>query len=393
MNRLSEIISKDKRIVLGMMSGTSMDSIDASVINIKGSGEDTSVDFLGLYSHNYDSDTRQKLMDITQSTPISEYAAIDMIVGETFAKAAIACVKKILNKDTKPDLIGSHGQTVVHNPPSRNNGQPYTIQLGNLDVIAERTGIITVGDFRPRDIAAGGEGAPIIPYVDYILFRQKYETIIAQNIGGISNLTIIDKDKNRMQAFDTGPGNMIMDGLIKKHTNGKLDYDTEGELASKGNVDTSILKDLLSDKYFSTPPPKTTGAEKFGKPLIDKLYDYVLVNRLSIEDLMRTALEFTVESIALAYENFVYPYTGESRIILSGGGAGNSFLVSRLKTRLPKFDIHLSDHYGIPYKAKESIGMAILANELVSGNCTNIPSCTGAGTWVPMGKIALGNRT
>ena len=392
MNELINLAQKNEKTVMGLMSGTSIDAIDATVVKIIGSGENSKIEIIGFYSNPYDQELQKSLLNFTEKSPVSDFARLDMIVGESFANTANECVSKFLTRGEKLDLLGSHGQTVCHNPPSRTNGTPYTLQLGNLDLIAEITGTTTVGDFRSRDVAAGGEGAPIIPHVDHILFNQKYETVIAQNIGGISNITIINKNRAKMEAFDTGPGNMIMDGLIRLHTTGKSKYDAGGELASKGNINTPLLKELLSDDYFAKPPPKSTGSEKFGKVLVNKLYDMVIKKKISIEDLLRTSLEFTVESIAIGYEKFIYPKVGFRKIILSGGGAGNKFLVRRLKARLPQYEIIISDEYGIPYQAKESIGMAVLANELISGKYTNVPSCTGAGIEVPMGKIALGRK-
>jgi anhydro-N-acetylmuramic acid kinase len=390
MNPLLDLIQKNEKIVLGLMSGTSMDAVDAAIIKIAGSGTASHIENIGFLSNNYDLETKERLLKFNHQSSISELTQLDMIVGEYFAKSANLCVNKFLANGVIPDLIGSHGQTVYHNPPSINDGSPCTLQIGNIDVIAQRTGITTAGDFRVRDIVAGGEGAPIIPYVDYILFKIENETLIAQNIGGISNITVINKDKSSMEAFDTGPGNMVMDGLIRLHTDGKCDYDFEGQLASKGNINHNLLDQLLDDEYFFKAPPKSTGSEKFGQKLINKLYTLILNNEISIEDLLRTALELTVESIARAYERFVFPKFRINQIIVSGGGAGNKFLLNRLKARLSKYEIVLSDHYGIPFKAKEAIGMAVLANELISGNYSNIPSCTGARYEVPLGKISLG---
>ncbi len=288
------------------------------------------------------------------------------------------------------DLIGSHGQTVFHNPPSYEDGQPSTLQIGEIDVIAEKTGITTVGDFRTRDIAAGGEAAPLVPYLDYILFRREGEVSIAQNIGGIANATVVTEDINDVIAFDTGPGNMLMDKIIQLTSGGKERYDVGGKLASSGNVNSELLERLLADPYYLHPPPKSTGEELFGNEMTAALYAYIDNETITLPDMMATLLELTVESITRSYKNYIFPKWDISEVILSGGGCNNPILLDRLKAELGPMKCSTSDNYGIPVDAKEAVAFAVLANELVSGNANNLPGVTGANNKVPMGKIALG---
>jgi anhydro-N-acetylmuramic acid kinase len=401
MNRLNSILNKQERLVVGLMSGTSMDGVDAALVKIKGHGLETKVELIKFICMPYEPFLIQTLEDVIQKGSTRQISELNFLVGEAFAEAAITVIREAEIQASEIDLIGSHGQTVFHNPPSSKNGVSSTLQIGELDVIAERTGINTVGDFRTRDIAAGGEGAPLVPYVDYILFRKPGTVRIAQNIGGIANATVIAEDIADVFAFDTGPGNMVMDNVISLATDGKERYDRDGKLASQGSVDNKLLEKLLSHPFFTQPPPKSTGAEAFGRKRAEELYS--LVNgKISLSDLMRTLLELTIETIALSYERFIFSKWKVKEIILSGGGARNPFLVERLKERLgnigaygrtPRYiELSISDSYGIPADAKEAVAFAILANELISGNCTNLPSATGAKKRVPLGKIVLGHR-
>jgi anhydro-N-acetylmuramic acid kinase len=249
-----------------------------------------------------------------------------------------------------------------------------------------------VGDFRTRDLAAGGEGAPLIPYVDYILFHKPGRISIAQNIGGIANATVVTERINHVIAFDTGPGNMLMDCVVNLATNGEKRFDHDGRLASQGLVDKELLSKLLSHPFFAKLPPKSTGAELFGSKKALQLYNLVRKKRITLSNLMATLLELTVESISLSYERFVFPKWEIKELILSGGGAMNPVLVERLKKRLGNLRLFTSDFYGISVEAKEALAFAVLANELISGNFTNLPSVTGAQKTVPLGKIALGGR-
>ena len=390
MNRLNSIFNKQEKLVVGLMSGTSMDGVDAALVKIRGESLETKIELIEFICLPYQPSLLQSLEEATLKGSTRQISEINFLVGKAFAETALAVIREAGLRVTDIDLIGSHGQTVFHNPPSLKKGIPSTLQIGELDVIAERTGITTVGDFRTRDVAAGGEGAPLVPYVDYILFRKPGKVRIAQNIGGIANATVVSEGIDDVIAFDAGPGNTLMDKVVSLATDGKERYDLYGKLASQGSINKQLLEKLLSHPFFLKSPPKSTGAEDFGKEEAQELYALAKDKGISLSDLMRTLLELTVESIALSYERFISPKWKIDEVILSGGGAINPVLVERLKKRLNYVEFSNSDDYGIPIDAKEAIAFAILANELISGNYTNLPSVTGARRRVPLGKIVLG---
>lgn len=391
MNSLNRILNKQERLAVGLMSGTSMDGVDAALVKIKGCALETKVEVINFVCIPYEPSLRQILEDVGAGGSTRQVSELNFLVGEAFAHAALNVIRKAGFSVADIDLIGSHGQTIYHNPPSSKKSVPSTAQIGELDVIAERTGITTIGDFRTRDIAAGGEGAPLVPYVDYILFYESGKVSIAQNIGGIANATVVTEGIDDVIAYDTGPGNMLMDKVVSLASNGKEKYDRDGKLASQGLVNKRLLEKLLSLPHFDQLPPKSTGAELFGKEKAQELYNLVTQKNISLTDLMATLLELTVESIALSYERVIFPKWKVVEVILSGGGARNPVLVERLKRRLSYVKFSTSDDYGIPIDAKEAVAFAILANELVSGNSANLPSVTGAKRRVPLGKIVLGD--
>jgi anhydro-N-acetylmuramic acid kinase len=389
MNSLKKSFDKQEHFIVGLMSGTSMDGVDAALVKIKGCGLGTEIELIKFICVPYEPYLLESLENVLHSS-VSRISELNFLVGEAFARAALQVVREAEFSDGEVDLIGSHGQTIYHNPPSYKNGTPSTMQIGELDVIAERTGITTIGDFRTRDIAAGGEGAPLVPYADYLLFHKPRKVCIAQNIGGIANATVVAERMEDVIAFDTGPGNMLMDKTASLATGGKERYDRDGRMALQGSVNEKLLNTLLSHPFFDQPPPKSTGAEVFGKAMALRLFAQVGENKVSLNDLMATLLEFTAESIALSYERFIFPRWKIEETVLSGGGVRNPVLVERLKKRLGHVRFLTSDDYGVPADAKEAVAFAVLANELVSGNSANLPRVTGAKRHVPLGKIVLG---
>lgn len=391
MDWLAKIVNKPQRVVIGLMSGTSMDGIDAALVKINGSGPSCSVELVDFICVPYERDIVQKLSGINRDFSLSGLSDLNFTLGRIFSSAVRQLMKKNGLSRNNVDIIGTHGQTVFHNPQSAGNNTVSTLQIGEADIIAGETGVTTVSDFRTRDMAAGGEGAPLIPYVDYILFHREGSTPVAQNIGGISNLTVVTELTEDIVAFDTGPGNSLIDHIVSLHTHGKMSYDENGDIAASGSVDFELLEKLMGNGYFMLEPPKSTGKEVFGPELGDVLYRIVRQNKMSFQDLVSTLTQFTVDSIVLAYEKFVFPRFEVEEIILSGGGARNGEMVRRLETRLPERKITLSDDYGIPAEAKEAVGFAILANETITGNPGNIPSVTGASKASPLGKISVCN--
>ncbi len=302
------------------------------------------------------------------------------------------------HNEYSPPLVGGvrGGGELLHKfkgetwdlPPIRS-----TLQIGEPSVIAQETGVTTVADFRPRDMAAGGQGAPLVPYVDFILFRDKEKGRALQNIGGIANVTVLPKDCsiNDVIAFDTGPGNMIMDRITELVTNNTHHFDEGGKLAAKGSVNEKLLASLLAHPYLSKPPPKTTGREEFGKSFAEKLYKDAKHSGIKDLDILATVTAFTARSIADSYKHWILPKHPLSEIILSGGGSHNDTLIKFLRQYLePTIQIHSINKFGISPNTKEALAFAILANETISYNPNNIPSATGAREAVIMGKIIPG---
>ncbi len=388
--KLESLINKKDKLVVGLMSGTSKDGIDAALVRLNGSGFDTDIELLNFISTPYKEDVRVSLDKLVQECSLKNISDLNFIIGDEFAAAALRVIDEAGLNPSDVDLIGSHGQTVFHNPPSYDDGRASTLQIGEIDVIAEKTGITTVGDFRTRDIAAGGEAAPLVPFLDYLLFRKKDNVLIAQNIGGIANATVVTEDVDDVIAFDTGPGNMLMDKIIQLSSGGKKKYDKDGKLASSGEVNLELLERLLADPYYSNPPPKSTGEELFGFEMTTALYSSVDSEMLSLQDMMATLLSLTVESIVSSYKDYIFPNWDIDEVIFSGGGCRNPILMDALRAGLHPLKCSTSDDYGIPVDAKEAVAFAVLANELISANTNNLPRVTGAHRKVPMGKIALG---
>ncbi len=390
LDKLKSLFDKKEKLVVGLMSGTSRDGIDAALVKILGNGGNTRIELINFICVPYDEDIRKGLEDLTPGCSVAEISRLNFLIGGAFANAALSVIDESGTDRKQVDLIGSHGQTVYHNPPSRNEGTPSTLQLGELDVIAEATGITTVGDFRTRDIAAGGEGAPLVPYADYILFMKPGEVRVAQNIGGIANASVITESLDEVTAFDTGPGNMLMDRVMGITSGGERRFDKDGEYASRGRADVKLLNELLADPYFMKPPPKSTGEELFGRERAEALVSRVKSEEISLDDLIATLVELTAKSISLSYDRFIFPKGRISEIILSGGGCRNPVLMERLRAEFNNIKCSTTDDYGIPSDAKEAVAFAILANELISGNPGNLTRVTGASRRVPLGKIVLG---
>ena len=289
------------------------------------------------------------------------------------------------------DLVGSHGQTLYHVPLAETYlGRPVrgTLQLGEASVIAEGLGCPVVSDFRVRDMAAGGQGAPLVPYTEYLLYRREDQTVALQNIGGIGNITVLPRG-GRMEdtfAFDTGPGNMVMDQIVSRMTGGALRYDENGALAASGTCSEPLLAWMLQDPYLRKTPPKTTGREAYGAAYVDKLMEKGRALNLSDRDILATACRFTAACVRVAIEQHcpVKP----DRLIVGGGGSRNPTLMGMLRREL-SIPVLLNEDLGLDSDAKEAVAFAILANECVHFSANNMPSVTGASHPVVMGKISL----
>jgi anhydro-N-acetylmuramic acid kinase len=328
-----------------------------------------------------------------QEQSAGEICHLNFVIGEVFADAGLRLCKKSGIDINSIDLIGSHGQTIYHNPAGRRFGKKLlrsTLQIGEPAVIAGRTGRMVIADFRPADIAAGGQGAPLVSYADYILFSDKKKNRIIQNIGGIANLTWL-KAAGRLEdviAFDTGPGNMIIDHIACLISNGKSRYDVDGRIAAKGDVNKPLLKKLMQHKFLKRRPPKTTGREEFGAVFSNIIFHNAAQAGMKAEDILATATAFTAESIISAYKRFLPDLPDE--VILCGGGARNKTLVRMLRDGIYKSKILTTDDFGINADAKEAISFAILAAQTIRGIPNNVPSATGAKKPVVLGKIVQG---
>jgi anhydro-N-acetylmuramic acid kinase len=373
---------------IGLMSGTSADGVDVAIIDI----HKNNVDILAFDTYAYSPFLHRRILELGEQKPCSaaDISNLNFLIGEVFAEAVIKLCKKSRISLQTIDLIGSHGQTIYHNPKGQRLDDRIihsTFQIGEPSVIAQRTGITTVADFRPADMAAGGQGAPLVPFADYFLFKNKKYSRAVQNIGGIANVTYLPAGccLENIIAFDTGPGNMIIDRLANILSKGKLKYDKGGLIAAKGKIDTAILNEMLRHPFFKRKPPKSTGREEFGKIFCDKFYRKAKNKSLSLYDILATATAFTAVSIARAYKQFLPVIPDE--VILCGGGAHNKTLVKLLQQNLPGATILRSDDFGISCDAREAVSFAILAYATIKGLTNNVPSATGAVKKLVLGKI------
>jgi len=370
-------------MAVGLMSGTSMDGVDAALVEIEYSDERVTPQLVAAHTTEYPADILASLNDLS-ALAVDDIARLNFQIGEVFAKAAVDVIDQGGMSPEQIDVIGSHGQTVSHQPRSL-GGPGVTLQLGEPAVIAERTGVVTVADFRVNDVAAGGDGAPLVPYVDWLLFAGEGRTVAAQNIGGIANVTVVTERIEDVIAFDTGPGNMLIDQAVALDTDGAARFDRDGALADRGTVATPLLDHLMVHPYLLKRPPKSSGAAEFGAEFVAGLRDQFA--SVSTEDFVATLTEFTARSIADGYQRFVYPRTSIDEMVLSGGGARNPSLRRRIEEQLAPVPVTTSDAYGIDPDAKEAISFAVLAVETMLLRPANVPQATGARRPVILGKI------
>ncbi|HLB05619.1 MAG TPA: anhydro-N-acetylmuramic acid kinase [Thermodesulfobacteriota bacterium] len=398
MKRLIEVFDKPARTILGLMSGTSHDGIDAVIAKIIAFGARSKVTIIHHNTYPYPTGLQGRIGRAFNGGTSADICRLNFDLGEAFSDAALKCIKEAGLEKKGVDVIASHGQTVYHIPPIE-GAKGSTLQIGEASVIAERTGILTISDFRTRDMAAGGQGAPLVALADHILFQEKGKVRALQNIGGIANVTVVTEKVDDVIAFDTGPGNSLIDEAVRILTDGRESFDMDGRTASAGKVDEVLLKELMNHPYLSMNPPKSTGRELFGKEMAQLLTRLVTGEAgrrkgRKPEDLIATLTMFTARSIYNAYERFIFPRYRVDEVVLSGGGSRNPVLVQHLKDLFEKVGkarptILFIDELGIPSSAKEALSFAILANETISGNTGNLPKVTGAKKAVVLGKISL----
>ena len=390
---------------IGLISGTSLDGIDAVIVDIADEIEEPNqfhIHPLGFATYPYPAGVRERLLAI--STPggssVEQICLMNAYLGELFAQAAIRIAAETGIALTDIAVIGSHGQTVHHLPnPVDEHGIAVTatLQLGEPSIIAERTGVTTVADFRPRDMAAGGQGAPLAPYAHYLLFRHPKKHRVVTNIGGISNLTYIPAGAAPEQviAFDTGPGNMILDQLVAQLTGGAQTYDPDGRMAAQGQCHRDLLSWLMAHPYLERRPPKSTGREEFGAAFGARLEEQRQRLGVSAPDLLATALAFTAETILHSYAAFLPSEKWRPKqldLIFCGGGVKNQTLLAYLQQRFAPLAVKTVEQYHLSSDALEAVLFALLARAALLGIPANLPSVTGARHPVVLGKIVPGNR-
>ena len=395
---LEEIRSKPVRRVVGLMSGTSVDGIDAAVVEIGGTDEAPEVRLVAFEDRPWPEEVRKQIFPLfrPETATVDKIGYMNFLMGEIYARSVVSVVEKAGLTLADIDLIGSHGQTIWHAPEvCDKDGFPviFTVQIGEGSVIAARTGVPTVSDFRVADMAVGGQGAPLVPFSEYLLYRRPGETILLQNIGGIGNMTVLpgDEGPEAVYAFDTGPGNMIIDAVVSALTGGEKTYDAGGAMASEGKVDQELLAMLQQDPYYSMPLPKTTGRELFGVQYVEKILDYRREHGLSDADLLATVTDLTAWSIVDAYARYVLPKRQATELVVGGGGSYNATLLGFLRERFAPYGVKVrtQEDLGWSSDAKEAVAFAIMADCCVREKPNVLPSVTGARAAAIMGKISL----
>jgi len=352
-----------KSLALGIMSGTSADGISVALIKI----DKEQIELVAFKNYLFPEPVRDQILK-GPYLPASQLARLNFTLGKLFGRAALRLLKESKVKSKNVSVVGSHGQTIFHDP-----GQA-TLQIGEPAVIAEILKIPVVANFRPRDIAAGGQGAPLIPYFDWFYFK-KEAPLALQNIGGIANVTVVARKKENIFAFDTGPGNCLLDLAITLKTKGKWSYDKNSYWAKRGRPSLNLIHNALKHPFFHKAPPKSTGRELFGDNFLRKYFASLMTRNLP--DLAATLTQFTASSIALAYNKFIFPKIRIKKVIVSGGGTNNPLIMESLQKQIATEVIEIED-FGIPTQAKEPMAFALMAYQAIHGQPNHIPSATGA---------------
>ena len=383
LQRLSTFASNPSQRVIGLMSGTSADGIDAALVRLEGGPDSLAVCLEAFDTFPYAPGLQAQVLAGPSLMP-RRLAQLDLLLGEEFARAARRLLDGAGRNRSGVDLIGSHGQTICHHPEDT-DGPRCTVQIGSPAVIAERTGLPVVSDFRVRDMVLGGEGAPLVPLADRLLLACPGEVRVLLNIGGIANLTALHGKDQDLIAFDTGPGNALLDALIRQATGGASTFDRDGARAARGTVSEPLLAELLEHPFLQRPPPRSADRDLFGAPLAAQLL--LRQEAPALDDLLATAAEFTVRSVVRAIALLPPLFQPVARVIVSGGGVHNRVLLNRLGDALAGTTVETSDIHGIPADAKEAIAFAVLARETVLGRPGNVPAATGASKPTVLGCI------
>ncbi len=442
---------KDSLLVLGMMSGTSADGIDTVLVKISGAPPNLKINLLHHGHQHFPPSVRKEILRVAEQNPLTpaEFSQLHARLGYVYAEAALSAFKKFRISSKKVDLIANHGQTIFHQPPARSSSPlvhpermrwatiPSTLQLGDGSIIANLTGIPTVSDFRPADMALGGQGAPLVPFADYLLYRHPKLGRVSLNLGGIPNITIIPASAKPQDifAFDTGPANILIDALVQLFTRGRQRLDKNARLASRGHINNALIYRLMKDPYLALHPPKSTGREYFGAAYVKDLLGFARKHDIRPADVLYTVTYFTAASVVDALHRFVLPKHEIAQLIVSGGGASNPLLMLQLQTLLRPallqnavplsrrsftlsrggappvhrdrtrsstrplraeskghffhpIELIPSSQFSIPGEAKEALAFALLAYETFHHRPSSIPSATGASRPAILGKIS-----
>ncbi|PFA55681.1 anhydro-N-acetylmuramic acid kinase [Bacillus sp. AFS054943] len=377
--------------IAGIMSGTSLDGIDVALVHIEGSGVKSKVELIHFNTVPFCNDIKNEIQQSLsiENSNVQLICSLNFKLGLCFANAVKEVCKESNVSLEKLDLIGSHGQTIYHQPKQDGNMIPSTLQIGEPAVIAYETNTTVISNFRTMDMAAGGQGAPLVPYSEVILYRHQTKNRLLQNIGGIGNVTVIPSKRSNKSviAFDTGPGNMVIDEVCQRLF--QLPYDQNGEIAKQGVIVDEILTYCMNHPFLKMSPPKSTGREQFGKEFVSELLKRF--EKYSKESILTTVTMFTAISIVHHYKEFILPYYKIDEVILGGGGSYNDTLVEMVRNGLKeeKCAIFIQEDIGYSSAAKEAIAFAILANETHHRNPSNVPSATGAKKSVVLGNITF----
>jgi anhydro-N-acetylmuramic acid kinase len=390
-------MGKKALLVMGLMSGTSADGIDVALAEVSGAPPTLQTKLVAHTTLSMSGAVRKEILCVAEggTCTAADISQLNFRVGEEFAAAATAGCGKFGLKLQQVQLIGSHGQTIFHSGtavPFLGKKTASTLQIGEPAIIAARTGIPTVADFRVADMAVGGQGAPLVPYADWLLLRDERVGRVALNLGGIGNVTVLpagERNQAKVIAFDTGPGNMIIDALAAHFSGGRVRYDKDARMARRGQCVTSLLQELLRDPYLRLKPPKSTGREHYGKEFVRTLLGRARRLHARPQDLVRTATVFTALSVVDALHRFVLPRVKIGQVIVSGGGAKNPLVMAQLAAALAPIKVLRSSEVGIDEDAKEAYAFALLAYETWNRRTGNLPSATGASREMVLGKICL----
>jgi anhydro-N-acetylmuramic acid kinase len=394
MDALLHLNKTPKRTVAGVMTGTSLDGVDAAIAQLQGRGTALEMEVLSFLHQPYPEALRDLLLRNTDpnTSSVADLTALNVRLCSVYAEAVGQALEAAGREQSDLDLVGSHGQTMCHRPePTVCAGASVraTLQIGDPSTLAQRLGTVVVGQFRMADMAWGGQGAPLVPYMDHAVFSDSGETRLLLNLGGIANATLLPAGAsvNDIRAFDTGPANMVLDALARHFFD--TPYDPNGQHAAAGTPDHDLLTDLLQGAYFQQPPPKSTGRGQFGHAYVRQMRIDARRRNLSPQDTMATATLLTAASVYQAYARFLRPVQAVDTVIASGGGVHNSTLIAMLRDAFAPIPVRTTAAYGMDPDAKEALCFAVLAHEAINGMPTNVPPVTGASRSVPLGTIAM----